>query len=441
VVETRTEGTDNTPRQLIRYQLGNHLGSASLELDDQAQIISYEEYTPYGSTSYQAVSNQIETPKRYRYTGMERDEESGLAYHTSRYYAPWIGRWTSPDLIARGGRNLYSYCDLNPITKLDTNGQETEYCFWPPGCGEFAPAEFVKDVAFGTAEGVYDTGKNLKENIEYLANDAPVDLLNFMSLDPKEQERVVRKGLEGYFGSLLEKEAAFQEAIDRGDIRSAARIAAGFYSSVALNVAISRLGGYVFGLIDDAIPISSTTPALRGRIGGGTGGERPPSPRAGPTSGGGVRGTGGERPPSPRAGRGGVRPTLAPTIEETGLGGIKATWGKDPRAMAKFEPAEGGAVHVTDLFRGAQPKGSGGIMLADALKAAKLPRPTIIRGLGITNKPTVEALAAGKPASSTVIGETLRTTAKELGATIVKWNTGKSGGKPYIEIRLAYPEQ
>ena len=45
-------------QQLIRYQFGNHLGSASLELDDQAQIISYEEYTPYGSTSYQAVRSR-----------------------------------------------------------------------------------------------------------------------------------------------------------------------------------------------------------------------------------------------------------------------------------------------------------------------------------------------------------------------------------------------
>ena len=42
---------DPAPRQFIRYQLGNHLGSAILELDDEAQIISYEEYYPYGSTS------------------------------------------------------------------------------------------------------------------------------------------------------------------------------------------------------------------------------------------------------------------------------------------------------------------------------------------------------------------------------------------------------
>ena len=35
---------------LFRYQYGNHLGSACLELDHQAEIISYEEYHPYGTS-------------------------------------------------------------------------------------------------------------------------------------------------------------------------------------------------------------------------------------------------------------------------------------------------------------------------------------------------------------------------------------------------------
>src|SRR4029077_6235472 len=81
LVETRTldtSGGDPAPRQLIRYQIGNHLGTVSLELDYEAEVISYEEYAPYGSTTYQAVRSQRETPKRYRYTGKERDEESGL---------------------------------------------------------------------------------------------------------------------------------------------------------------------------------------------------------------------------------------------------------------------------------------------------------------------------------------------------------------------------
>ena len=80
LVETRTQGDDGSPEQLIRYQFGNHLGSASLELDEAGQIISYEEYYPYGSTSYQAGRSAAEVSlKRYRYTGKERDEETGFA--------------------------------------------------------------------------------------------------------------------------------------------------------------------------------------------------------------------------------------------------------------------------------------------------------------------------------------------------------------------------
>ena len=58
------------PTSLSRYQLDNHLGSACLELNDTAATISYEEYYPYGSTSYQAVRAGVEvSSKRYRYTG------------------------------------------------------------------------------------------------------------------------------------------------------------------------------------------------------------------------------------------------------------------------------------------------------------------------------------------------------------------------------------
>ena len=69
-----------------------------LELDDQAQIISYEEYYPYGSTSYQAVRSQTEAARsgiaiRAR-SGMRR---AGLYYHGARYYAPWLGRWVNCD--------------------------------------------------------------------------------------------------------------------------------------------------------------------------------------------------------------------------------------------------------------------------------------------------------------------------------------------------------
>jgi len=135
LVETRTEGTEaGLPAQLIRYQFSNHLGSASLELDHDAQIISYEEYYPYGNTSYQAVRSRTETPKRYRYTGKEKDDESGLYYHGARYYAPWLGRWTSADPAGLiDGLNAFFYVRGNPLRMSDPNGKQGIDHVFSPG--------------------------------------------------------------------------------------------------------------------------------------------------------------------------------------------------------------------------------------------------------------------------------------------------------------------
>ncbi|HEU5367013.1 MAG TPA: RHS repeat-associated core domain-containing protein, partial [Ktedonobacterales bacterium] len=135
IIETRTQGSDDSPAQLIRYQFSNHLGTACLELDAQAQIISYEEYYPFGSTSYQAARSQTETPKRYRYSGQERDEESGFYYHGARYYACWLGRWTAADPAGMvDGDNLYRYSRNNPIKFNDPNGMDPPQ---PPPPGEY----------------------------------------------------------------------------------------------------------------------------------------------------------------------------------------------------------------------------------------------------------------------------------------------------------------
>ena len=125
IVETRNDVDDGTAKQLIRYQFGNHLGSRSLELDEGARIVSYEEYMPYGATAYQAVDKDLKSAaKRYRYTGKERDEESDLYYHGARSYACWLGRWISPDPAnLLDGPNSYAYVTNNPIRKFDIDGR------------------------------------------------------------------------------------------------------------------------------------------------------------------------------------------------------------------------------------------------------------------------------------------------------------------------------
>jgi len=115
-------------RNLYRYTLSNHLGSSTLEVDENSDIISYEEYHPYGTTAYQSGRNAAEVKlKRYRYTGMERDEESGLSYHNARHYLPWIGRWAACDPLGIGdGINDYQFVRANPIRLQDGDGTQAK---------------------------------------------------------------------------------------------------------------------------------------------------------------------------------------------------------------------------------------------------------------------------------------------------------------------------
>ncbi|MCA9488994.1 MAG: RHS repeat-associated core domain-containing protein [Myxococcales bacterium] len=126
LVETVTECSGPLPAEpvVFRFQLGNHQESAALELDERGRIISYEEFHPYGTTSWWAADAAIEvSAKRYRYTGMERDEETGLGHHGARYYAAWLGRWDRPDPAGMvDGPNRNVYCRGDPIGLLDRGG-------------------------------------------------------------------------------------------------------------------------------------------------------------------------------------------------------------------------------------------------------------------------------------------------------------------------------
>ena len=128
LVETKTvtRGRAAPETSVVRYQLANHLGSATLELDDAGAVIAYEEFHPYGTSAFQAGRSAAEVSfKRYRYTGLERDEETGFGYHAARYLAPWLGRWVSCDPSGiRCGTGLYRFAASNPARLVDLSGHE-----------------------------------------------------------------------------------------------------------------------------------------------------------------------------------------------------------------------------------------------------------------------------------------------------------------------------
>jgi len=107
----------------LRYSLGDHLGSSTLELDHLGQLLSQESYYPFGGTAWWAGRSAVEAKyKTVRYSGKERDA-SGLYYYGFRYYAPWLYRWINPDPAGDvDGLNFFAFTSSSPITNIDTRG-------------------------------------------------------------------------------------------------------------------------------------------------------------------------------------------------------------------------------------------------------------------------------------------------------------------------------
>lgn len=111
-------------RSLLRYQV-----SDNLELDEHSNVVSFEEFSPYGVSTYQTRDTGV--PRKYRFASYQRDRESGLYLCGERYYAPWLARWMSPDpLGVIDGLNLYAYVSNDPVNFNDpggTAGEKTEH--------------------------------------------------------------------------------------------------------------------------------------------------------------------------------------------------------------------------------------------------------------------------------------------------------------------------
>ncbi len=70
-----------------------------------------------------------------RFTGKERDGETGLDYFVTRYLSAAQGRFTSPDEAfanwdqhAPQSFNLYSYVENNPLNRIDVDGRNVQVC-------------------------------------------------------------------------------------------------------------------------------------------------------------------------------------------------------------------------------------------------------------------------------------------------------------------------
>lgn len=168
---------DATPT--VKYNLEDHLGSSTLLLETNGSLINKEEYYPFGETSFGSYAK-----KRYRFSGKEKDEESGLYYYGARYYMPWACKFISCDQMAAKLPQWSSYVSFNdnPIRFIDPDGMEgTDWIRlagsnkwkWDPNVKAKSQNEFRSDGAelakpghqyssYGTTVTLLDGGKWLQ---------------------------------------------------------------------------------------------------------------------------------------------------------------------------------------------------------------------------------------------------------------------------------------
>jgi RHS repeat-associated protein len=135
------------------YYHGDHLGSAQMVTDYRGEVYEQLEYTPYGELWVEYVPVVEATP--FRFTGKERDAETGLYYFGARYLNPQTSMWLSTDpamgeyvpqapvneearrrnqnLPGMGGVfnyinfHVYHYAGNNPVKLTDPDGKESGY--------------------------------------------------------------------------------------------------------------------------------------------------------------------------------------------------------------------------------------------------------------------------------------------------------------------------
>jgi RHS repeat-associated protein len=423
LVETRTldtTGNDQAPPQVIRYQFGNHLGSASLELDEQAQIISYEEYSSYGSSTYQGVRSSIETARRYRYTGRERDQESGLSYHGARYYSPWLGRWVSCDPIGvKDEPNLFNYCNSNPLNRTDIQGLDWEFT-WKPW--EWEPIRFTKEEVaprarvfsgnvFGTLHAIvgYETDRELgpDQAAGYAWAQDVFGWQKFKAVQSIRDDVVNNPLAAKIVGGTLGLISGFVPFAPAGDDLPESMQRSYKMMSFASTNATAIVSGF------------KTLQSTR----------FPPNPPAFATS------TGPTVQPLPSVS---TAPALGPLAMAMVAAGNKAAKGESkssqaPKAEAKQLKADAGLIHGVDQYRGGQTLLTAELKMPDG-KKLKVAVPN--EGAGWRPEQKEKAVSLGyKPLDAKTPGSgmhaegELEAFRKETNATVIEWaiSRGKGG--------------
>ena len=108
---------------VLYYLVGDHLGTTSLVLNAQGNVVSEARHYPYGEERWHTST----LPTDYRFTGQAYEQSLGLYHMGARWYDGSLGRWLSADTIVPEledpqSLNRLSYVCGNPLKYRDPSG-------------------------------------------------------------------------------------------------------------------------------------------------------------------------------------------------------------------------------------------------------------------------------------------------------------------------------
>jgi RHS repeat-associated protein len=115
----------------VHYYFSDHLGSHGVVENATGSACEQDiDYYPYGGQENDYCTTQV--AQHHKFTGKERDAESGLDNFGARYDASSMGRFMTPDSPSYSNHknpqswNLYAYALNNPVTFRDADGHKID---------------------------------------------------------------------------------------------------------------------------------------------------------------------------------------------------------------------------------------------------------------------------------------------------------------------------
>jgi len=118
------------------YLIADHLGSTRMSTNSSGGCLQLHDYLPFGEDTINTLGGRTgcygtSDGVAEKFTGKERDAETGLDFMEARYFSSAQGRFTSPDepLVDQSpydpqSWNLYAYVRNNPLRWTDPHGRK-----------------------------------------------------------------------------------------------------------------------------------------------------------------------------------------------------------------------------------------------------------------------------------------------------------------------------